>query len=245
MGCSAIDTLNVYYQPSPIVGLGRDTVLCDGVIKQLDAINNNATYLWQDGSTKTSYIVQKPGLYYVAVDIKGCKASDSVYINYKSKPDIGLVKDTFVCKGQEIVLNPITATKDNYLWQDGSRNISLRVKDPGVYVLTASNECGITTSTVNVDWGTCELYMPSAFTPNNDGINDLFKAKDISAVRQFSFSVYNRYGEKVFESNSINNGWDGSYKGVIQNTGAYIWMISFIGSDNIRKFAKGTVLLVR
>ncbi|MEO6549665.1 MAG: gliding motility-associated C-terminal domain-containing protein [Ferruginibacter sp.] len=244
-GCSATDSINVSYQPSPVVYLGRDTGLCDGITKLLDAINNNATYLWQDGSIMTSYLVKKPGLYYVTVDINGCKANDSVYIGYKSKPDIILGKDAFVCKGQEIILNPITATKDNYLWQDGSRNISLRVKDPGIYVLTASNECGFTTSTVLVDWGTCELYMPAAFTPNNDGINDLFRVKNIFPVSAFNFSLYNRFGKKIFESNSINNGWDGSYKGVAQNTGAYVWTISFIDSDNKRKFNKGTVLLVR
>ncbi|MDN3656745.1 gliding motility-associated C-terminal domain-containing protein [Ferruginibacter paludis] len=244
-GCSAIDTVNVSFQPSPVVYLGRDTVLCNGITRQLDAVNYNAIYVWQDGSTMPSYIVKKSGFYYVTVDISGCKASDSVYINYKSKPDISLVKDTFVCRGQEVILNPVSGTVDNYLWQDGSTNISLRVKDPGIYTLTASNECGITTSSVNVDWGTCDLYMPAAFTPNNDGINDLFRVKNMFVVREFNFSIYSRFGEKIFASNNINHGWDGSYKGVLQNTGAFVWTISFVDSNNIRKFARGTVLLVR
>jgi gliding motility-associated-like protein len=244
-GCSATDTVNVSYKLSPVVYLGRDTILCKGITKQLDAINNNATYIWQDGSTKASYIVEKTGLYYVTADINGCKASDSVYIKYKSKPDISLVKDTSICKGQEITLNPITTTKDNYLWQDGSRNISLSIKAPGIYRLTASNECGITTDEVNINWGTCQLYMPSAFTPNNDGINDMFRVKNYFAVKEFSFIIYNRFGQKIYESQNIKNGWDGLYKGIPQNNGYYVWMISFVDSDNIRKFAKGSVLLIR
>ena len=244
-GCSAIDTINVFYKPSPVVHLGQDTVLCDGIIKQLKAFNNDATYMWQDGSNKASYIVTTTGLYSVLVEISGCKTNDSVSVTYKSKPVIGLVKDTFICKGQEIILNPRAASGDNYLWQDGSSNISLKLKEPGIYTLIASNECGITKNTVNVNLGTCELYMPTAFTPDNNGINDVFRVKNIFAVKDFSFIIYNRFGEIVFESNSINIGWDGLYKGTTQNAGAYIWMISYIGSNNIKKIAKGTVLLIR
>ncbi len=244
-GCSSTDTINVFYKPAPIVQLGRDTVLCDGVALRLDAFNNNATYLWQDKSTLSSYLVKTTGVYNVLVDINGCKANDSVNITYKSKPAVSLVKETTICSGQEILLQPLTNTNDKYLWQDGSINISLKVKKAGTYILSASNECGITTSTANVFLGTCELNMPTAFTPNNDGLNDLFRVKNIFAVEAFSFIIYNKFGEVVFASNSINNGWNGSYKGTAQNAGAYVWIISFIDSNNIKKIAQGTVLLLR
>ncbi len=243
--CYAADSIHVFYKPSPVVNLGKDTILCDDVTEVLNAFNNNATYQWQDGTTMSSYLVAKAGLYYVTADINGCKAKDSVYINYKSKPEVSLVADTFICKGQEILLSPASATSNNYLWQDGSTNIPLAVRDTGIYKLTTNNECGITTNSVKVDWGTCELYMPSAFTPNNNGVNDVFRVKYIFVASRFIFTVYNRFGEPVFESNNINAGWDGTYKGVAQNAGAYVWTISFTDSKNARRFAKGTVLLIR
>lgn len=244
-GCSNTDTIRVSYKPSPAVYLGQDSVLCNGFTKQLNAFNNNATYRWQDGSNNASYLVTATGLYSVVVNINGCMAGDSVNITYKSKPFVSLVTDTAICRGQELLLKVVAAAGDHYVWQDGSSNSSLLVKEPGTYLLTATNECGITTSPVNVTPGTCELYMPAAFTPDNNGINDLFRVKNVFAVKEFSFIIYNRFGEVIFESNNIYTGWDGSYRGTPQNAGTYVWMISFKDADNIKKFAKGTVLLIR
>jgi len=80
--------------------------------------------------------------------------------------------------------------------------------------------------------------MPSAFTPNGDGLNDVFRVKYPFTVSAFSFAIFNRWGERVFQSNDITKGWDGTYNGTDQNAGAYVWMISFIDTDNIKKICK-------
>ncbi|MFT3979991.1 MAG: PKD domain-containing protein [Ferruginibacter sp.] len=90
-----------------------------------------------------------------------------------------------------------------------------------------------------------EIYVPTAFTPNGDGRNDVLKpiAVGISAFEYFA--VYNRYGELVFKSNDPGRGWDGRVKGKDQNTGSFVWMVS--GTDYLgnKIFKKGTVLLIR
>jgi gliding motility-associated-like protein len=85
--------------------------------------------------------------------------------------------------------------------------------------------------------GVCDLYLPNAFTPNKDGLSDIFKMKYPFAVRNFSFTIFNRWEEKVLKRLACKKG-DGLFNGTDQNTGAYVWMISFIDNDNVKKFAK-------
>jgi gliding motility-associated-like protein len=88
-------------------------------------------------------------------------------------------------------------------------------------------------------------YIPNAFTPNGDGINDNFKAIAPGIKRTNYFRIYNRWGKLMFESNNANSGWDGKYSGVPQPAAVYVWMIK--GTDAAGKIIelKGIVTLVR
>lgn len=86
--------------------------------------------------------------------------------------------------------------------------------------------------------------MPNAFTPNKDGVNDVFSIKYPFAVRQLSMVNYNRFG-KIFETSDIRHGWDGTYKDQLQPQGGYVWMISFTDRDGKKQNAKGTMLLLQ
>ena len=87
--------------------------------------------------------------------------------------------------------------------------------------------------------------MPSAFTPNNDGINDVFRVKYPAFIKSFHMVIYNRFGERVFETTDKFAGWNGSYKGFPQQGGVYIWMISLTDNDGNKDNQQGTVMLVR
>ena len=89
------------------------------------------------------------------------------------------------------------------------------------------------------------FYVPSAFTPNGDGLNDIFKPTPIGIGSLEFFRVYNRYGELVYETHDIGKGWDGTYKGVRQNMGNYVWSLK--GTDRLGdvKVMKGNVVLIR
>lgn len=89
------------------------------------------------------------------------------------------------------------------------------------------------------------FYLPTAFTPNGDGLNDVVKPYLIGMKSLKSFSVYNRWGNLIFYSKKYGEGWDGKYKGVEQDAGVYVWVLEFITNDDKIVKEKGTVTIVR
>ena len=115
------------------------------------------------------------------------------------------------------------------------------------FVLTTTTAIGCATSDTvkfKVYIGP-ELYVPSAFSPNSDGANDLFKFIAVGMKSVDLFQVYNRYGQIVYSSTAIMNGWDGRLNGVKQPSGTYVWMIKGTDLTGTPHFKRGTVTLVR
>jgi gliding motility-associated-like protein len=245
MGCISSDTIKVKYNPSPFIMLGNDTTLCEKQTLQLSAYNDNAVYLWQDGSNAPGYLVKSAGTYFVIVNLNNCSASYTINISYEALPFFTLGRDSFLCTGQQYVLQPAINTNANLLWQDGSSAPSYTVIKDGIYFLTATNECGSYTDSVTITTGFCNILMPTAFTPNNDGLDDVFRVKYPFAVKSFNMIIYDRWGEKVFETNNIRDGWDGLRKGEPSSQGIYVWVISFTDTNNKAQQVKGTVTLIR
>ena len=244
-GCTNSDTIEVKYNPSPVVMLGSDTMICEKQTLELKAYNDHAAYVWQDGSTAPDYLVKNAGTYYVNVHLNNCSASDTVNVSYEPLPFFTLGRDSFLCSGQQYILQPAINTNASLLWQDGRLARSYNITKEGLYFLTASNECGSYTDSVLITYGFCNIIMPSAFTPNNDGLNDVFEVKYPFATKSFYMIVYDRWGEKVFETNNIQNGWDGYYKGEPSMQGVYVWVITFTDTNNKSQQLKGTVTLLR
>ena len=87
--------------------------------------------------------------------------------------------------------------------------------------------------------------MPSAFTPNGDGLNDIFRVKNVFPVKNFKMIIYNRWAQKVFESSDISNGWNGYYKGHVASNDTYVWVISFISENEEKQSGHGTVTIIK
>jgi gliding motility-associated-like protein len=244
-GCLYRDSVSVIVKPLPIVNLGNDATICEGNTLLLDATNANASYLWQDRSTASVYLVKQTGRYYVSVNRAGCFAKDTIDVTYVLKPAFTLGPDQKICTGRYLTLDP-RIKNVNYLWQDGSIFPTYTVSQPGLYHLTATNNCGSQKDSVFITTGVCELYIPSAFTPNHDRNNDVFKSYFGEKVTEYHLQIINRYGKLLFETTDKNQGWDGTYKGVIQPQGTYVWIISYQQSDiPDKQLLKGSVLLIR
>jgi gliding motility-associated-like protein len=94
--------------------------------------------------------------------------------------------------------------------------------------------------------GSCDtMYFPTAFTPNNDGRNDQFRGLGNRSVRDYELSVYNRWGEKIFNTRNVLSGWNGKINGVDQPSGIYIWVAGYTTPKGIKKNVKGTTILIR
>jgi gliding motility-associated-like protein len=244
-GCVKRDSVLATFNLTPVINLGADKTLCEGQTQLLDAQNAGATYLWQNGSTAQTFLVSQSGSYIVIVDKQNCIAKDTINIAYNLKPKFSLGADQFICTGNTIVLNP-QLLNVSYLWQDGSINNTYTITKPGLYYLTAANNCGMLSDSVLISKGVCSLYIPNSFTPNGDSRNDIFKASYGENVTEYQLQVFNRYGQIVFTTTDKNKGWDGTYKGLAQPYGSYVWIIQYKTAinSNLQKL-QGTVLLLR
>ena len=245
-GCTFRDSVSIATKPSPLVNLGNDVTVCEGTTVPLDATYLNSTYLWQDGSTNPTYQVTRDGTYSVHVNYNGCTASDTIRISYAFKPRFTLGPDQMLCPGNTIVLKPVLNPSWQLLWQDGSMASSFAVTQPGTYQISATNQCGSTTDEIVISGGICKVYVPTGFTPNQDGKNDLFKVLGVETVTSFSLRIFNRWGEVVFETSDKSKGWDGKFRGVDIPTGVFVYVLKYsdINSPD-PQHAKGTFVLVR
>jgi len=146
--CTASDTINVSYSPIPIVNLGVDTTLCEGSSLLLNALNSNASYLWQNNLTNSSLNVNQSGTYWVVVTSNNCSATDAINVSYLPRPTFSLGNDTTLCEGENLLLN-VTNLNATYQWQNNSSFSSFNVSKEGVYWLVLTeNNCSSTDSIV-------------------------------------------------------------------------------------------------
>jgi gliding motility-associated-like protein len=146
-------------------------------------------------------------------------------------------------------LTSIVITADsfyhNYLWNDNSKNQSLQVSQAGVYwvEVTDSNNCkGRDSITIEP----CEkIVVPNAFTPNGDGVNDVFKPTFYGSSVNYTLTIFNRWGQMIFKSRDPGKGWDGTISGVLQPEGTYIWNCDFQLIGNKPDHKSGAVILIR
>ncbi len=252
-GCTYRDDILISEKLLPVINFASDTTLCEGNTLLLDATNINATYQWQDNTANPTYFVTAAGTYFVAVtkagcsvkDKAGCIVKDTIAIAYNLKPKFTLGTDSRLCLGTTLTLDP-KITGVSYLWQDGSTTPTYKVTQPGLYSLTATNNCGATTDYITIGDGVCSLYVPNSFTPNGDTKNDLFKAGYGDNVTEYQLKVFNRYGQIIFATTDKNKGWDGTYKGTAQPYGSYVWVIQYkTVVNNTWERLQGVVLLIR
>jgi gliding motility-associated-like protein len=245
-GCIKRDSLQVDYRQLPVVSLGKDTTICEQQILLLDAYNPQSTYAWQDGSAASSYAVSMPGTYRVKVTMNNCVKSDTIEVHYQFIPKVYIGKDTTLCTGDSFYINATFPNAD-YVWQNGSDAAVQLVTKGGLYNVTVSNHCGAQTLTRLVKEEQCEtvLWMPNAFSPNNDGINDLWKPRLTGQYSQFKLVIFNRWGRQVHQSFALNE-WDGKFNGNPLPVGLYYCLVEYLDIyRGIRKRGNGSIMLVR
>ena len=227
--------------------LGNDTASCSAFQLSIgvDPING-ANYRWSNDSLSNRIISSGPGLYWLQISQNGCTIRDSVLIDLLPPPTVNIGPDTSLCKYKGIVLNAAASNGDTYLWNTGETTPTIFVNVIGNYdVLVTQNGCEAR-DTLSVSWGDCDIYLPSAFTPNNDGKNDEFGVLNGSTFKRFSLQVFNRGGQSVFSSTDPAKKWDGTNnKKAKLPFGAYVWILEYVNKKNERVSVSGTVMLIR
>ncbi len=134
----------------------------------------------------------------------------------------------------------------SYLWEDGETELYRSFSDTGRYILNVNSQCGAYTFIYDVHARQCQeyIYIPTAFTPNYDGVNDVFQplGKNFTPV---SFSIYDRYGARIFEGREGNLGWDGKHKGQNVSPGIYVYKFIYLNDTGEEKQMNGTVTVLK
>ncbi|RLD60296.1 MAG: hypothetical protein DRJ05_04925 [Bacteroidetes bacterium] len=239
--------------PLPMVDLGGDQVICDGESIEFLAESGYDTYKWMDDPEMDSptITVSEEGDYWIELTNICGVAYDTVNLTIQQLPVVDLGKDTMMVYNSVIRLDAGIGF-DNYLWQDGSNLSDFILDYPGTYWVEVFDEVGCKAlDTIRVEAVPFTIYVPNAFSPNGDNINDVFKTNaSYEAEIKFEMSIYNRWGERVFESKSINEAWDGTYNNIPCPLGVYVWVIDASAFDENEFFSgaskmMGNVTLLR
>jgi len=262
--CEASSPVKVTVAPYPIANAGMPDTVCFGFSSQLHA-SGGSIYSWTPSTYLSDHQVAEPLVinpsrtttYIVFVsDTLGCTKifSDTVKVTVIPRLNVDAgPSDTTAVDGQPIQLHGSGAL--NYLWSPSTWLNNINIANPVsnpldsiTYYLTGTDEFGcLGTDSIHLRFFTMDsdMYVPTAFTPNGDGLNDLARPIMLGMKSLSYFRIYNRFGELVFETSQIDRGWDGIYKGKPQATATFVWMAEGVTFKGQIKKKKGYVVLIR
>ncbi|OJW81100.1 MAG: hypothetical protein BGO69_03290 [Bacteroidetes bacterium 46-16] len=248
------DTSVCIYEPMKITGMNTAP-------SYVGAIN----YTWSPAAGLDSTNVQEPYFYaadtqshlYIVTATTGapfnCMLTDSVRIF--AQPHVRLVNvtgDRVINYGGTTHLNADGGYYYSWIPTSGLDNPNIKdpIASPGeptIYTVYAMNQYGgcRDSATVKVDYVNDQEFVPTAFTPNGDGKNDVFKLVNMRSQRLLQFRVYDRWGNLVFQTTDANQGWDGTYNGNVMDSGVFSYIIQVAFPDGSQKTYRGDVTLLR
>ncbi|WP_126244069.1 PKD domain-containing protein [Chitinophaga rhizosphaerae] len=260
--CTASGSVWVRTVPYPLARAGNDTIICFGTEAQLHGVTDGSGFAWSPVLPGTPDPVVRPAestaYIFTATDTRGCPkpSRDTVLVTVLPKVMAYAGRDTAVVVGQPLQLHASGGTR--YEWSPAAG-----LSDPGnpdpIAVYRSANK-GLRLKVLVQDQAGCadsafltvkvyntlpQVFVPTAFTPNGDGVNDWLRpiGAGISEIRYFR--VYNRWGQLVYSGNENNRGWDGRTKGVLQDNGTYVWQVNAVDYFGADFFLSGTATLLR
>jgi gliding motility-associated-like protein len=265
-GCSASDNIRVTTVPYPVANAGADFTVCYNARAQLSGFTNGSSWTWSPPNLVSNPAILNPFSFpprttdYVlsAFDTRGCPkpGRDTVRVTVLPKMRVSAGNDTSVIVNQPLQLHGSGGI--NYSWIPGTYLSAGDISDPiavfpspstGIrYKLIAYNLAGCRDSAfinIKVFQHTPTVFVPTAFTPNSDGKNDLLRPIAVGIRNIEYFNIYNRWGQMLYSTQVNGEGWNGRVNGVLQSTGTFVWMVKgtdFLGNSF---FQKGTTTLIR
>jgi gliding motility-associated-like protein len=262
--CVGQDEITINVVPYPVANAGPDRSICSGFSTQLSA-SGGSSYVWSPATFLNDRFIANPTVnnptaniqYIVNVrDTLGCPkpVKDTVWV-YVAPPVIADAgpADTTAVLGEPLYLS--ASGGDTYTWSPSiwlndatSRTPVALPQDDITYTVTATTAQGcIGTDLINIKLYKMDpdLYVPNAFSPNGDGNNDILKPILLGMRDLHFFKVFNRSGQLVFSTTAKNDGWDGTFKGVAQDPGTFVWMAEGVNYRGELRQKKGTTVLIR
>ena len=251
--CSTTDTIVVDLRNVPSAYIGEDTSICEGdeIVISLIKDERIQSTIWSTTDSSTSIVTLDSGLISVELFDGYCTNIGKRHIAYSPMPsneDFFLDVPNIICLNDEFTLDMSNSLISNYLWQDGSTSPRYTISEEGIYWVEGTHLCGTIRDTAIIERCECPVWAPTAFVPDGDESNDNFIPILDCQPLEFQLSIYDRWGELVFESSDVNTSWDGSFRGVEAPSGAYVWKLVFTiyNEGNLMKSEEsGQIMLVR
>ncbi len=258
-----LGSIRIYTRPN-IMMMGSELSACVGDTVVVSPLVLEGTgdidYYWEgpgNFSSNSRRLVimginaNQDGNYQLTVtDTIDCVESKSIDITVNPFPEIAFANYDTIWAEPGYLLEAGNGA-EYYMWNTGEITEAIQIDSMGHYVVEVISYEGCkSTDAVQVLWGEGgePFYMPNAFTPNGDGLNDLFRAvPKYDYISSYQLAIYNRWGQQIFECNDIDCGWDGNYQGNASPNGVYIYRVVYeeISQPGHAKFLDGTVVLVR
>jgi gliding motility-associated-like protein len=218
--------------PIPTFEIGRDTFICSGETIRYTLNPSPASTRWSTGATDTFLDITSPGLVWAELNSRGCTFRDSFQVNSIVTPSISIGSDTTMCGGGSFEVD-ITSDQATYTWNDGFNGPTRVISATGLYQVTVTNKCGSASDQVDVNVlpYACTIFVPNAFTPNNDKTNNTFQPTGYVDLLQMQ--IFNRWGEKMYDSSDPDDmSWDGNFKGERVQQGCYFYIIRYMKPED-------------
>jgi len=251
--CTAEKSVNVTFTDNFTVDLAPEIAICTGATFRLITGLVGANHEWRlDGEvvgTGEELEVSTAGTYTVSVTSGACSAEGSTVVSVQELPVITLnQEDRSLCTdtGDSVTLDAGDGEGLSFEWSTGDETAQISVTTPGTYQVVVTTEAGCSsTAAVNVVVR-CEsaLVVPTAFTPNNDNVNDVFLPVS-RFLNGYQLEVYNRWGKVIFATSNENEGWDGEVDFEAQPLGVYLYVINYTDVDGLPIVEKGYFTLLR
>lgn len=260
-GCTDIDSVRIIYQPyRDVIVTPEDPKICSSGSVQLnvsginDPIWTPATGLDNQNITNPIASPTQTTTYFVTgKSNSGCDGKDTVTVFVYQNPDVKIIADHDTINCAEPFINLTATGAVTYTWSPAdllnnslNQNVIAKTLEPTEFFVQGidSNGCQSIDSIFIYVTDNVLLFVPNAFSPNGDGLNDEFLPKYNCDMDYVLFSVYNRFGQRVFSTGNKFIGWTGLQNGKDADVGTYFWIIT--GKDNSGKVVrKGNVTLIR
>jgi gliding motility-associated-like protein len=265
--CSAVDSVLVTVFPLPIASAGPDTSIC--YLQNIKLQGSGGTgYSWTPSTFLDNAAAKNPTLVHptqnityqlTVTDAHGCISANAASVNITVLPEAQVFagNDTSILAGQPFALHAVDINNSGFNYFQWSPAFGL--DDPSLqnplttldfdqtYSVTAGNTAGCTaTDDIIISvYKTSDIIVPNAFTPNNDGHNDVLHVRSIGIRDLHYFTLYNRWGQQIFKTQNGESGWDGRINGQDQPAGTYVWMAEAVDYSGKIIRRKGVVVLIR
>lgn len=264
--CSATDDVEVFVVPYPFVDAGQDVTICYRTSVQLNATIKAADFFWKPQGSLTNARISNPiatpsvttKYILTATDTLGCPKPgyDTVLVTVLPNVNAFAGRDTAIVAGQPLQLN--ASGGKSFRWSPSFGLNRTNVPDPvarlfgdpdsiryKVFVTDAMGCVDSATVLVKIFYMNPKIFVPTGFTPNGDGLNDVLKPIAVGIEKIEYFRVYNRWGQLVFSTTTNGQGWDGKIGGKDQTSASFVWLVKAVDYTGKSVFQKGTSTLIR